>query len=244
MSAVVAHQARYELLSFWRCSQGRFLTLALPILLLVVLTSVFGDATYYAGHLAALGVISAALTSLVASVTVERERGILKRRRAAPVPATGLIAGRVASATIVAAATVACLLLVAWIAYGVDPHISGLPALLLATVVGAVAFACLGYALASFIRVADAATPVVQAIVLPLYLVSGVIVPSRDIPTRVLSVADVFPARHLAQALYAPLHPTTTGSGIEAGDLLVVALWGLAGGVVAARHFSWAPAAR
>jgi ABC-2 type transport system permease protein len=241
MSAVVAHQARYELLSFWRSSQRRFFTLALPILLLVLLTSVFGDATYYAGHLAAFAVISAALTCLVVSVTVERERGILKRRRAAPVPAAGLVAGRVASATIVAAATVACLLLAAWIVYGVRPHITDLPALLLATVVGAVAFACLGYALASFIPSAEAATPVVQAIVLPLYFISGVFVPAQDIPTRLLNVADAFPVRHLAQALYAPLHPATTGSGIEAGDLLVVVLWGLAGVVVAARHFSWAP---
>jgi ABC-2 type transport system permease protein len=241
MSAVIAHQARYELLSFWRSPQGPFFTLALPIILLVLLTWVFGDAAYYAGHLAALGVISAAFASLVVSVTVERERGILKRRRAAPVSASGLVAGRVTSATIVAAASVACLLVVAWIAYDVTPRPADLPAILLATLVGAGAFACLGHALASFIRSADAATPVVQGIVLPLYLISGVLVPSDEIPARLLSVADAFPVRHLAHALYTPLDPATTGDGIEGTDLLVVAIWGLAGLVAAARHFSWAP---
>jgi ABC-2 type transport system permease protein len=241
MSAVVAHQARYELLTFWRSPQGRFFTLALPIIFLVLFTSVFGDATYYVGHLAALGVISAALTSLVVSVTVERERGILKRRRAAPVSATGLIAGRVTSSTIVAAASVACLLLVAWLAYDVRLHLADLPMIMLATVVGAVAFAGLGYALASFIRSTDAAIPVVQGILLPLYFISGVFVPSDELPSRLLTVAEAFPVRHLAQALYGPLDPATTGSGIEAADLLVVALWGLAGLVVAAGHFSWVP---
>jgi ABC-2 type transport system permease protein len=241
MTAAVAHQARYELLSFWRSPQGPFSTLALPIVFLIALTSVFGDATYYAGRLAALGVISAALASLVASITLERERGILKRRRAAPVSATGLVAGRVTSATIVAATSVAFLLLAAWMVYDVTPHPADLPAILLATVVGAVAFACLGYALASFIRSAAAATPVVQGILLPLYLISGVLVPSDEIPSRLLSVADAFPVRHLAQALYSPLDPAAPGQGIEGADLLVVAAWGLAGLVVAARHFSWVP---
>jgi ABC-2 type transport system permease protein len=253
MSVLIAHQARYDLLAFWRSPQGRFFTLVLPIVFLVVLTSVFGDgriefdgrsvrqATYYVGHLAALGVISAAFTNLVVSLTVERESGILKRRRATPMPAEGLVAGRVASVTVVAIAAVTLLLLVAWIAYDVEPGLSTLPAVLLATVVGAAAFACLGYALASFIRSADAANPVVQGILLPLYLISGVFVPSDQIPSGLLTVADVFPVRHLAQALYAPFDSAGAGSAIAVGNLLVVALWGLAGLVIAARHFSWAP---
>jgi ABC-2 type transport system ATP-binding protein len=241
MSAVITHQARYELLSFWRSPQGPFFALALPIILLVLLTWVFGDAAYYAGHLAALGVISAAFASLVVSVTIERERAILKRRRAAPVSAGGLIAGRVTSATIVAGASVALLLVVAWIAYDVTPRVADLPAILLATMVGAAAFACLGYALASFICSAHAASPVAQAILLPMYLISGVLVPSDELPSPVLSVADAFPVRHLAQALSTPLDPATSGEAIEGADLLVVAIWGLAGLVVATRHFSWAP---
>jgi ABC-2 type transport system permease protein len=253
MSTVVAHQARYELLAFWRSPQGRFFTLALPIVFLVLFTSVFGDgrievdgrdvrqATYYVGHLAALGVVSAAFTSLVISVTIERESGILKRRRATPVSVTGLIAGRVVSAAVIAIAAIACLLVVARTAYDVEPELVQLPAVVLATVVGAASFACLGYALASFIRSADAANPVVQGILLPLYFISGVFVPSDEIPSGLLSVADVFPVRPLAQALYAPFDPATTGTAIAGGDLLVVALWGLAGLVIATLHFSWAP---
>jgi len=241
LSAVVAHQARYELLSFWRRPQCRFLTLVVPIAFLIFLTSVFGDVTYYVGQLAAVGVISAALSSIVVSVTVERESGILKRRRAAPVGAMWLVAGRVASAAIVAAATIAGIVVVAWIAYDVTPRVIDVPALLLATAVGAVSFACLGYALASFVRSANAATPVVLGVLFPLYLISGVLVPSDQLPSSLLTVADGFPVRHLAQALCAPFDPATTGSGIESVDLLVVAAWGLAGLVVAARCFSWDP---
>jgi len=241
MSAVVAHQARYELLSFWRRPQCRFLTLVVPVAFLVFLTAVFGDVTYYAGQLAAVGVISAAMASIVVSATVERENGILKRRRAAPVPATTLVAGRLTSAAIVAAATVAVIVLVAWVAYDVRLRLADLPALVLATAIGTVSFACLGYAVASFVRSARAAIPVVLGLLVPLYLISGVLVPADELPSRVLAVADAFPVRHLAQALCAPLEPATTGSGVEGLDLLVVAAWGLAGFVVAARHFSWDP---
>jgi ABC-2 type transport system permease protein len=253
MSTLVVHQARYELLAFWRNTQGRFVTLALPIVFLVLFTSVFGDghievdgrdvrqATYYVGYVAALGVVSAAFTSLVIMVTIDRESGILKRRRAAPVSGTGLIAGRVASAAVIAIAAVACLLVVARIAYDVKPEPVKLPAVVLATVVGAASFACLGYAVASFIRSADAANPVTQCILLPLYFISGVFVPSDEIPSGLLSVADVLPVRPLAQALYAPFDPATTGAAIAGGDLLVVALWGVAGIVIATLHFSWAP---
>jgi ABC-2 type transport system permease protein len=253
MTTLVVHQARYELLAFWRSTPGRLFTLAAPIVLLVLLTSVFGDghvevdgrdvrqATYYVGSLAALGVVSAAFTSLVVSVTNDRESGILKRRRAAPVSGTGLVAGRLASAAVIAIAAVACLLVFARIAYDVEPEPVKLPAVVLATVVGAASFACLGYAVASFIRSVDAAKAAVHGILLPLYLISGVFVPSDEIPSGLLSVADVFPVRPLTQALYAPFDPAAPGAAIAAGDLLVVALWGLVGIVIATLHFSWAP---
>jgi ABC-2 type transport system permease protein len=252
-AAQVAHQARYELKAFWRSPEGRFFTLVMPVLFLVLFTSVFGDgrvdvdgravpqATYYVGHLAALGVISASFTNLVISIVVERESGILKRRRATPAAAIVLIAGRVLSAVVIAIGAVACLLAAAWILYGVEPPLSMLPAVALATVVGATAFACLGFALTSFIGSADGASPVVQGVLLPLYFISGVFVPSDQIPAGLLGVADALPVRHLAQALYAPLHPGATGSGIAAGDLLIVALWGAVGLLVATRNFSWSP---
>jgi ABC-2 type transport system permease protein len=253
MSAVVTHQARYELLAFWRDPQRRLLTLGLPIVLLVALASLVGDGhvevdghsvprgSYYAAQLAAVAVISAAFTSPVVSLAAERESGILKRRRATPARQTGLVGGRVVGAAVVAVGAVACLLLVAWIAYDVEPAPARLPAVLLATVAGAAAFACLGYALASFIRSPDSANAVVQCILLPLYVISGVLVPSDELPSGLLRVADLFPVRHLALALYAPLAPTATGSAIQGIDLLVIALWGLAGFVVARRHFAWAP---
>ena len=66
-------------------------------------------------------------------------------------------------------------------------------------------------------------------IIFPLYFVSGVFIPESEIPSGVLHVADVFPVRHLFDALLTGFNPATAGAGFELGNLAVVAAWGLAG---------------
>ena len=76
---------------------------------------------------------------------------------------------------------------------------------------------------------------------LPLYFISGVFVAVTVLPSWLVNVADVFPVRHLADALLVAYNPHTSGSGFATGDLLVVAAWGVAGLLVAVRRFSWLP---
>ena len=186
---------RYDLLVFWRNPQARFFTVLMPLIFLVIFGAVFGHGTidvpggqvdpsqYYVPGLATLGIVSAAMVNLVITVTTQRDSGVLKRRRATPVPARVLIAGRALSCVAIALATVAILVAVGLVAYGVDLPASRIPALILVVAVGALSFCCLGFALAAVIRSADSAVPVVQAIVLPLYFISGVFVPVDQIPT-------------------------------------------------------------
>jgi ABC-2 type transport system permease protein len=46
---------------------------------------------------------------------------------------------------------------------------------------------------------------------------------------------------HLNNALFKAFDPATTGSGIAGKDLLIVAIWGAAGLIIALRRFSWSP---
>jgi ABC-2 type transport system permease protein len=78
-------------------------------------------------------------------------------------------------------------------------------------------------------------------VVFPLYFLSGVFIPESEIPSGVLHVADVFPIRHLFDALLAGFDPATGGVGSEMGHLAVVAAWGLVGFAVALRRFRWEP---
>jgi ABC-2 type transport system permease protein len=242
------HQLRYDLLVFWRNPQARFFTAVMPLIFLVIFGAVFGSGTiqvpggeidpkqYYVPGLGTLGIVSASMVNLTITVTTQRDNGVLKRRRATPVPAWVLIAGRALSCVVIALATVAILVVVGIVAYGVDLPAARVPALVLVVAVGSAAFCCLGFALAAVIRSADSAVPVVQAIVLPLYFISGVFVPADQIPGWLLGVADAFPIRHLAEAMVALFSPA---GGLEWGHLAVVALWGVAGLLIAVRRFRW-----
>jgi ABC-2 type transport system permease protein len=246
------HQARFDWLAFARNRQSRFFTLILPVLFLVIFVSVFGNdkvgphnvkaSTFYVPGIAALGVISASFTNLVITVTSQREGGVLKRRRATPMPAPALIAGRALTALGIALAVLAVLLVLGRFAYGVHVPVKTLPGVIITAVVGAVAFCCLAYAFTTAIKSEDAAQPMVQAILLPLYFISGVFIPSVNLPTWLHDVALVFPVEHLAHGLRHGFIPGATGIGIDWGDLGVLALWGVAGLAIALVRFSWVPA--
>jgi len=248
--ALVLHQTRFDLRAFMRNKQGRYFTLILPLVLLVLFVGLFGNnrigpdhvkaSTYYVPGLSALAVIAATFTNLVISLTAQREGGVLKRRRAAPVPAWVLIAGRSLTAMIVSLATLTVLLAVGRFAYGVDLPASSIPAVALTAIVGSASFCALAYALSTQIHAADAAQPMVQAIVLPLYLVSGIFIPNVNLPGWLRHLAELFPVQHLADGLH---HAYIPGQGgVVWSDLAVLALWAAAGLAIALWRFTWTPA--
>jgi ABC-2 type transport system permease protein len=250
---LVLHQARFDLVAFLRNRQSRFFTLILPLVFLVIFVSVFGNnrigpenvkaSTYYVPGLCALAIIAGSFVNLVISLTALRESGVLKRRRATPVPAWVLIAGRALTAIVVALSVMTVLLLIGRFAYGVRLPAGTLPAVVITAVAGAITFCCLGYALSTAIHSADAAQPMVQAIMLPLYFISGVFIPNVNLPGWLRDVAEVFPVQHLADGLHHAFDPATRGSGVVWSDVGVLAIWAAAGLALALTRFSWMPAA-
>ena len=116
-AALVAHQLRYDLLINWRNPQSRFFTIVLPVIFLVLLTSLFGNhtthvngapiknSTFYVPGISTLGVVAVSFVNLVITIVALRESGVLKRRRSTPVPAWVLIASRALTAVIVSKET-------------------------------------------------------------------------------------------------------------------------------------------
>ncbi len=250
---LIGHQFHADLRCFVRNIQSVFFTLLLPVLFLVILASIFRNATvkvpggsikesvYYVPGLIAYGLIAAAFSNLTASVVRNRESGIYKRRRATPLPASAVIASRAAVAVLTALAITVVMLGIGWAAYGASIPGPTAPAFVLDVAVGAVAFCCLGFAAASLIRDVDAAQPVVLVTVLPLSFISGIFIASSELPGWLADLGYVFPVHPLAAALLTAYNPHTTGSGLNWGYLAILAGWGLAGLIIAVRRFSWLP---
>jgi ABC-2 type transport system permease protein len=251
MISLLTHQTRYELLTFARNRQAPFFTAALPVIFLVIFVSVFGNShvgpehvkasTYYVPGLAALAVITAAFTNLVISVTTQRELGILKRRRATPMPASVLVIARALCSLVVGLVVMSVVIAIGYLVYGVAVTASALPAVVFAAAIGAFAFACLGYGLSTLIGSADAAQPVTLAVTLPLFFISGVFIPSVRLPAFLQHVAEVFPVQHLVTALHTAFVPGVHAGAIPWGDIGIIAAWGAAGLAFALARFSWSP---
>ena len=249
--ALVLHQARYDLRTLTRNAQARTATIMLPLLLLVLFLGMWGSdrvggadaSTFYVPGLVALSVIASSFTNLVVSIVTQRESGVLKRRRATPVPAWVLIGGRALTAMAVSLSVATGLVAIGWIAFGVSLPAEAIPAVVLAAVAGSLCFCVLACAVATLIGSAEAAQPTVQAVMLPLYLGSGIFIPNANLPSWLRQLASVFPVERLADALHQPFSPAANGLPVAWTDLGVMALWAAAGLAVALRRFSWLPGA-
>jgi ABC-2 type transport system permease protein len=252
---LLIHQVRYDLRASLRNPRARFFTFFFPILLLVIFAGVFGHGTtvvdgvtvklarFYVPGILAMSIITAAYGSLVVSVATARETGVLKRRRATPVPPAVLVAAQALSTLSIVAIMSMLLLVIARVGYHVGLAPASLAAVACTVVLGTLAFACLGYAVSGMIGSLDAAQPIVQATVMPLYFISGVWIPTNQLGGTLRGIASVFPVEHLAAALHNASVRGSFGSAISPKDLLVLGLWALGAAAVAARRFSWLPSA-
>ncbi len=249
--ALAAHQFRYDQKAFWRNPASVFFTVAFPVIVLVILASIFSgktvhvrggiDATaYYVPAIITLSVISATMQSLAMLLTIAREDGRLKRGRGTPLPPWVFIAGRVGNSIVVALMMLALIAALGWLAYGVAIPWDRLPAIVVTLAVGAAAFCCLGIALTAAIPSQDAAAPIVNALLLPLYFLSGIFIPNDQLPSGVIHFADAFPIRHFFLAFFNVYLPGGSTS-LDWGNLAVVAAWGLVGLLLAVRYFRWTP---
>jgi ABC-2 type transport system permease protein len=249
--ALVAHQFRYDQKAFWRNPASVFFTVAFPVVVFLILAVVFNgetvevrggvDATtYYVPAIMSLSIISATMQTLAMTLVVAREDGRLKRGRGTPLPSWVFIAGRVGNSIVVALMMMVLLALIGGVLYGVPVPWGRLPAILLALVVGAASFCCLGIALTAAIPSQDAAAAIVNFLLLPLYFLSGVFIPEDQLPSGVISFADVFPVRHFFDAFFDAYVPAG-GPAVSWDNLAVVAIWGVAGLLLAVRFFRWTP---
>jgi ABC-2 type transport system permease protein len=229
-----------------------FFTVMLPLIFLFIFCEIFGNdtieergnisiATYYVPGIMTLAIVSATLVSLAISLVEARDSGRLKRVRSTPLPTWATVAGRVGNAVVISLLMTVVVTLIGYVVYDVEIPTSTLPALLVAILVGAASFSCLGFALTAVIPSEDAAPAITNVAVLPLYFLSGVFIPDTEIPDGVLDFSSVFPIRNFFEALFTAFDPATTGAGFEWGNLGIVALWGVGGLLLAMRFFRWAP---
>jgi ABC-2 type transport system permease protein len=251
---VLLHEAIYDLKISVRNPRARFMGIFFPIVLLVVFVGVFGDhhtlvdghwvslKVFYVPGILAMSIVVNAYASLVILISGLRENGVLKRRRATPVPAVVLIGGQALCTVVTTGVTAGILLVIAKLLYGVGIAGPAILAIALTTLVGTITFACIGYAISGMIGSQDAAQPTVQMTMLPLWFISGVFIPIASLSRGLKDLAAVFPVQHLANSLHLASVHTSFGDSISATDMLVLVAWAVGAAAFCAWRFSWLPA--
>jgi ABC-2 type transport system permease protein len=253
---LVLTQTRYALLISLRDPRTIVFGIAFPVVLLVMFNSIFvsGSDTvhfaagtisgqaYFTAGISAYAIGLSTFTTLVVGLTAQRESGELKRRRGTPMPPWTFIAAQVLRSVVRGLVTVVALFAIGVIAFGVHlsaEHVVGLVAYV---ALGTAAFTTLGMAVTSLTPTAEAASAVGPFAVVILSFISGVFIPVDQLPSWLESVGRIFPLYHLADGLQTAL-VSGGGAGLAMGDVVSLALWGLAGLLIAKRHFRWEPQA-
>ncbi|MGK2954985.1 MAG: ABC transporter permease [Solirubrobacterales bacterium] len=249
---LVIHEFKFTQKVFWRNPASVFFTALLPVIFMLIFATIFGNdkietldnlptTTYYVPAIVTLAVVSATMVSLAMNLTIAREAGLLKRGRGTPLPPWVFIAGRVGNAIVISVLMVVVITVLGRVLYDAPIPWDRLPALITTLFVGAASFCCLGIAMTAIIPSREAAPAITNLITLPLYFLSGIFIPENEIPESVLDFANHFPIRPFFEAFFAAYNPNTVGSGFEWGELLAVAIWGVAGLILAIRFFRWTP---
>ena len=243
------HQLRSEQLVFWRSREAAFFIFLFPLLLFVLLGSVYSKKIYGVPAPEALlagivgyGCANTAFAGLAIQLVVRRENGILKRLRSTPLPPTTYVASLLVSTLVVFALQTIALFVLGRALYS-TPFPSEVGSFLVTIVIGAAVFAALGTAIASVIRSAEGSSAVVNAILLPMAFLSGSFGSTLHYPAFLRAIGDVLPLKYfinLVNAVY--LH----GDGIwtQPEALAILAAWGVAGLVYTIFKFRWEPRGR
>jgi ABC-2 type transport system permease protein len=247
-------QVRFEQKSFWRNPASAFFTFAFPLMFLVIFTSLLGggetrlptgektsQATYYVAAILSFSVVTACYTNIAIGVAFVRDEGVLKRIRGTPLPPTSYLLGKVFHSITIMVLLAAIVMVFGRIVYDVSFPTDSLPAFVATLLLGSAAFCLLGLAVTSFTPNAEAAPAVVNGIILPLLFISGIFIPLDNAPGWMVTIGDFFPVKHFFNATSEAYIPFEDPSGWSGSDLLIVAVWGVVGLIVAARFFSWEP---
>lgn len=234
-------QYRLERRMFWRNPSAAFFNFMLPLVLLALFGAVFSgnqhDLDVIVPGIAGMSVVSTTFSALAYNMTAMRELGVLKRMRGTPIPSGAFLLGIAGHCITNTALQMVLITVSGKLFFGIDwPPNPG--EMVIFVVLGVVCFASLGVALSHVIPNNESAPAYVNAIFLPLIIVSGVFYDAADVPAFLAGIAEALPLTHLIDGLSAAM---VTGEGIsdQLSSIGVIVAWTILGVVLAIRGFSW-----
>jgi len=249
--SLFTHELRLQQLIFWRNREAAFFTFFLPVIFFLIFGAVYGDAHIKDGAttvkgswfleagMIGYGVAATCFAGLGISMVVRRESGVLKRIRSTPQPAPTYLSGVLVSTFVVFLIEAVLIIAIGRLLFSV-PLPRQFFSLLAVLALGAVAFAAMGLGITGFVRSAEGSSAVINAVYLPMAIISGTFFNPNNYPGFLKAIANVLPLTHYTKLTRdVMIHHQHLWS--DPGAVGVVALWGVVGLVAALRRFRWQP---
>ena len=170
----------------------------------------------------------------IVSIRVKR---LLKRMVASPMRRWQFLAGQIGGRMVFLIPEVGLLLLFGNLVLDV-PIRGSFGTLALVTVVGALTFSGLGLLIASRTRTIEGASGLMNVVLMPLWVCSGIFFSTSRFPDAAQPLIQVLPVTAVIDALRAVMIDGAT-LGAVAGEVALTALWGLAFFAAALALFRW-----
>jgi hypothetical protein len=187
------------------------------------------------GELLTVSVLGGACFGLPTTMVSERERGVWRRYRLAPVSTAALVSSTVAARYLI---LITAGLLQLALAVGIGMPLPAHPAELFgAFAFVSFAFIGLGLVMAMMADNVPAVQALGQCIFLPMLIIGGIAVPLASLPDWAQQLSMFFPGRYAVDALQACVN----GPGLRAVrfNLLALVIIGAGGCVASAKMFRW-----
>ncbi len=155
-----------------------------------------GAATQVVTMVLVLGVLGNGFFGGGMRATVERELGILRRFKVAPITAAPVLVASLVTGWVIYMPAVVLFLAIANLRYGM-PIPKNLVSLLLILSLGAVAFRAIGLIVSSVANSMAESQIIIQLLYFPMLLLSGATIPLSSLPEWLQVVAQFLPATHL-----------------------------------------------
>jgi ABC-2 type transport system permease protein len=162
--------------------------------------------------------------------------GVIERMRVTPVSRLALLLGRSLRDITILAVQGLLLVVMAW-PFGLHVDAGALVVMLALLVLLGLAMVCISYALAMALRSEDALAPLLNAVSLPVMLLSGILLPLTLAPGWLRAVADVNPLTYAVNAARAVFNSHFADADVLKGVVVMAALAAVAL-AIAARSFN------
>jgi ABC-2 type transport system permease protein len=227
-----------------------FWNLAFPIFTLLIYSQIFGQntvggANYMTWVMPGMVVFNIVAFGLLSSGTLMvsmREKGVLRRLQASPIPTGQLVGSYLAVNVLIGLLQSAAIVAFAALAFKVPLTLAGLLRALPMVVIGIVTCVALGQVISGVAPTAGAAIAVGQIVNFSQMFITDTVMPMAFMPEWIRRVAPYLPAYAVVQLVRPPLVDGTFSPELWR-SLLVVAAYTLVAGVAAARLFRWSPRA-